>query len=125
MAVDFCQSYLVPPPSTAYGFLLSMVGETDFMAYAGASLAIQVESLPEVSTIVRRNFRWKDKKARMAPANRAPKKIEVLRGLNCRVYLNHLELEARVQNAIAHPETVDRFGALSLGESKYLVNAID
>ena len=50
------------------------------------------------------------------------------RGVEFEVLIDSKEdpnnLEERLRNAIAHPETIDRFGALSLGHSCDLIDDV-
>lgn len=39
-AREYAETYPVPPPSTVYGMLLSLIGETDRYKHCGTQLAI-------------------------------------------------------------------------------------
>lgn len=128
-AREYAQTYPVPPPSTVYGMLLSMVGEMDRYKHCGVQLAIALLSTPEKSTIVRTMRRFK-KKDLQDSANARPDYQEILTHLNFVVWVDAGEdaaqpqLPERLQQALTHPEQIDRFGGLSLGESRDLVNSI-
>ncbi len=51
---EYGKTYPVPPPSTVYGMLLSLVGETDARRHCGVRLAIAMISQPQKSTILRK-----------------------------------------------------------------------
>jgi len=54
-ARDYKETYRYPPPSTIYGFLLSLVGEEDMTAHLGVKLAIGlIGDDPPISRIVRK-----------------------------------------------------------------------
>jgi CRISPR-associated protein Cas5t len=61
-AREYAETYPVPPPSTVYGMLLSMVGEMDRYKHCGTRLAIALISHPQKSTVIRtfRRFKKKD-----------------------------------------------------------------
>ena len=54
-ARDYKETYRYPPPSTVYGFLLSLVGEVDMTAHLGVKIAIGLMGDdPPISCIVRK-----------------------------------------------------------------------
>lgn len=118
--VEFDRQYRtthrVPPPLTCYGFLLSLVGETRMDAYLGTRVTAGLVSAPAKSTILR--------KIRRDGKGEKPDVQEVLAGVDLLVWFDGAALEARVLNALLHPEAVERFGGLSLGESTFLVNSV-
>lgn len=124
---EYSASYKYPPPATIYGFLLSLVGETDRTRHVGVKIAIGILSHPK-STVVLRTFKRLKEKDINAKANSRPDYQEVLCGLNYIICVDSSEdknlLENRIHQALEHPETVDRFGGLSLGESRDLIDDI-
>lgn len=128
-AREYVESYPVPPPSTVYGMLLSIVGEMDRYKHCGAQLAIALVSRPQKSTVIRTFRRFKRKEIN-APENARPDYQELLTDIQFVVWVQpetetcSPTLVERLQTAFTHPETIDRFGGLSLGESRDLVNAI-
>lgn len=129
-ALDFWETYPAPPPSTAYGFLLSLVGETDRSRHIGAELAVGILQEGALSTVLRTAWRTKDAKAGPGVGNnRTPVLREVLTGLAVAIGVrtgadqNQPALASRVQGILdgAWP---DRFGGLSLGESTFLVDEV-
>jgi CRISPR-associated protein Cas5t len=129
-AREYAQTYPVPPPATVYGMLLSMVGEMDRYRHCGIKLAIALLNEPEKSTILR-TFRRFKKKQIFDPTNARPDYQELLSDIQFIVWVASGTDKAqptlcqRLTDAIANPETVDRFGGLSLGESRDLVNGIN
>ncbi len=129
-ALDFWETYPVPPPSTAYGFLLSLVGEPDRQRHAGTEVAIGLLQEGAISTVLRTAWRTKDGKAGPGVGNnRTPVLREVLTGLAVAIGVRtgtdpgHPALVERVQ-AVMNGAWPDRFGGLSLGESTFLVNDV-
>ena len=124
---EYSASYKYPPPATIYGFLLSLVGETDRTRHVGVKIAIGILSHPK-STVVLRTFKRLKEKDINAKANSRPDYQEVLCGLNYIICVDSSEdknlLENRIQQALEHPENVNRFGGLSLGESRDLIDDI-
>lgn len=128
-AREYAETYPVPPPSTVYGMLLSMVGEINRYRHTGTKLAIALLSEPAKSTVIR-TFRRFKKKEINAPENARPDYQELLTDIRFAVWIQPGDdaetpsLVERLQAAFIEPETIDRFGGLSLGESRDLVNSI-
>ena len=65
-ARDYKETYLYPPPSTIYGFLLSLVGEEDLKAHLGVKLAmVIIGDKPQISRILRKQRHHKFSKTHM------------------------------------------------------------
>lgn len=128
-AREYAETYPVPPPSTVYGMLLSMVGETDRYQHCGIQLAIALLSQPQKSRVIR-TFRRFKKKDIHDPTNARPDYQELLTDIQFIVWIVKGEdkaqppLTERIQQAFANPQAVSRFGGLCLGESRDLVNAV-
>ncbi len=126
---EYLETYPVPPPSTVYGMLLSLVGETDRYRYCGVKLAIAMLCDPEKSVTLRKLRRFKQKDINH-PTNVRPDYQEILTGIEFVVWVaagEELErpyLCDHICQAFANPASVSRFGALCLGESQHLVNRI-
>ena len=134
-ARDYKETYLYPPPSTIYGFLLSLVGEEDLTAHLGVKLAIGIVGHePSISRIIRKQRHHKFSKKHMGtyPPSQfsKPNFQELLTDLKVVVRVDSREesapvkLDDRVAIALATPEQITRFGGLSLGESWALINGI-
>ena len=124
-AREYLESEEVPPPSTVYGFLLSLVGEEDRYKYIGTELAYAILNRPELSVVMRTAWRIKNKKTPPGVGqNRRPDYQEILTGLEMAVWLVPGELAERVMEAGTSPQDINRFGGLSLGESRDLINDI-
>jgi CRISPR-associated protein Cas5t len=132
-ARDYKETYRYPPPSTVYGFLLSLVGEVDIMAHWGVKIAIGIiGDDPPISRIVRKQRHHKFSRDHLStyPTSKfsKPNHQELLTDLRIVVHLDSSEekstikLTERVAIAISTPEQITRFGGLSLGESWALVN---
>ena len=132
LAREYLETEPLPPPSTCYGFLLSLVGETDRYRHVGCRIAPVLLGRPEKSTIIRTVWRTKSKKLRMGDGNnRTPAQQELLTGVRLVLWLNSLDekeaepsLEQRVEKALTRPDLLERFGGLSLGESTHLVDQV-
>lgn len=145
-ARDYKETYLYPPPSTIYGFLLSLVGEEDLTAHLGVKLAVGIiGDIPPVSRIVRKqrnhkydnggsyhNIRVKEYGEGNYPPSQfsKPNFQELLTDLKIVIKLDSsnesttVKLDERVAIALHSPAQITRFGGLSLGESWSLINGI-
>lgn len=128
-AREFLESEALPPPSTCYGFLLSLVGEEDRRAHRGVRIAPALLSEPEESVVLRTI--WRVKKAPLGSAGNSKPDFQVLlSGVELLIWLDSSEeeaapgLEERVTRALADPAGIERFGGLSLGESTHMVDAV-
>ncbi len=127
---EYRETYPVPPPSTVYGMLLSLVGETDRYKHCGVKIALALLSEPAKSVTFRkmRRFRFKNLER---PKNTRPDFQEVLTGIELIVWVDDEEDNAkpslcdRITQAFTNPSSINRFGALGLGESRDLVNSVD
>lgn len=128
-AREYMETYPVPPPSTVYGMLLSLVGEEDRYKHCGVELAIALLSLPEKSLVIR-TFRRSKKKDIHDIENIKPDYQELLTHVEFVVWVApgkdtaKPSLPKRLQQALTNPASVNRFGGLCLGESRDLVNAV-
>ena len=134
-ARDYKETYLYPPPSTIYGFLLSLVGESDLTAHLGVKLAIGIiGDKPVISRILRKQRHHKFSKTHMKtyPPSQfsKPNFQELLTDVRVVIKLDSaqesatIKLDERVAIALTSPEQITRFGGLSLGESWALINGI-
>ncbi|NEP02829.1 MAG: type I-MYXAN CRISPR-associated protein Cas5/Cmx5/DevS [Symploca sp. SIO2E9] len=128
-AREYAETYPVPPPSTVYGMLLSMVGEMNRYKHCGVKLAIALLSKPEKSTVIR-TFRRFKKKDIHDPSNARPDYQELLTNIQFAVWVDsetesaQPTLSERLQIAFDNPASINRFGGLCLGESRDLVNFV-
>ncbi|MBS3026941.1 MAG: type I-MYXAN CRISPR-associated protein Cas5/Cmx5/DevS [Dolichospermum sp. DET50] len=128
-AREYAETYPVPPPSTVYGMLLSLVGEENRYKHCGVKLAIALLSEPEKSVVIRTSRRFKKKNIHDL-SNSRPDYQELLTNIELVVWLKTGEDQAtptlleRLQQAFNNPASVNRFGGLCLGESRDLVNAV-
>ncbi|MEL6988396.1 MAG: type I-MYXAN CRISPR-associated protein Cas5/Cmx5/DevS [Bacteroidota bacterium] len=126
---EYGKTYLVPPPSTIYGMLLSLVGETNSQKHCGVKLAIAILSQPQKSTVLRKMRRFKVSPLGN-PKNTSPEHQEILTDIKFIVWTESSQesvqptLVERIEQAKANPASVKRFGCLYLGESSNLVNSI-
>ncbi|BFM39096.1 CRISPR-associated protein Cas5 [Synechocystis sp. LKSZ1] len=132
-ARDYKETYLYPPPSTVYGFLLSLVGEEDLTTHLGVKIAIGlIGNHPPISRIVRKQRHHKFSKQRLGtyPSSKfsKPNFQELLTDLKIALVIDssgekaQVTLAERVAIAVSTPDQISRFGGLSLGESWAMVN---
>lgn len=133
-AREFWETHPVPPPSTCYGFLLSLVGEQDRKRHVGCRVTSGVFGEPSVSVVLR--TLWRIKTAKLPPGvgnNKTPGHQQLLTNVELVIWLDSTEergeaptLETRVEGALAPDRRGrnDRFGGLSLGESTHMVNEV-
>ncbi len=129
-AREFWETEEFPPPATCYGFLLSLVGEVDRRRHIGAKVCPALLGKPERSAVLR--TLWRVKKLPLgSPGNSRPDYQEILTGVRLVIWLDSTteanpgpSLEDRVLLALEHPEEIDRYGGLSLGESTHLVDEV-
>jgi CRISPR-associated protein Cas5t len=135
MAREYLETEIIPPPSTCYGFLLSLVGETQRSAHIGARVSAAIRGAPAISTVLRTMWRVKDRKLGSGQGNNArPDYQELLTNLELLIWLDSgdetglpaaINLEGKVIGAMKSKGAgVKRFGGLSLGESTHLVDQI-
>jgi len=124
-AREYLETERVPPPSTVYGFLLSLVGEEDRSSYIGTRIAYALMELPPISTVLRTVWRFKTKKVQPGiDSNRRPDYQEILTGLELFIRVYQGPLADRIAETLENPGSTNRYGGLSLGESRDLVNDI-
>jgi CRISPR-associated protein Cas5t len=130
-AREYLTTLPCPPPATVYGMLLSLVGEVERHAHAGAELALAVISQPARSTVIRTSWRVKsaDVPAGLG-GNKRPDYQELLTDVRLVIWVRRGADEAerplveRVRAAVDREESPVRFGALALGESTHLVDEV-
>lgn len=129
-AREFLETEQIPPPSTCYGFLLSLIGEPERTRHVGARVTCAAFEQPEISTVLRTV--WRVKKLPLGTVgNTRPDYQQLLTNNDILIWLDSSEeegsgpgLEQRVTNAVKHPSSIERFGGLSLGESTHLVDEV-
>ena len=129
-AREYLETEMLPPPSTCYGALLSLVGETDARRHLGARVSAGVVRAPEKSVVLRSLWQIKDRSAAQGTGqNAGPDFQEILTGAELLIWVDgsgesglNITLEQRVIEAFENPAAVNRFGGWSLGESTHLVN---
>ncbi|NOJ28409.1 MAG: type I-MYXAN CRISPR-associated protein Cas5/Cmx5/DevS [Nitrososphaera sp.] len=128
-ARDYLETYLVPPPSTVYGMLLSSIGEISRWRHVGTQISYALLKRPLVSSILRTKWRIKSERKPLGVGeNKTPDFQELLTGIEMAVRIRHgvdesvPSLAERIVNLLGLPAGINRFGALSLGESTHMVN---
>lgn len=128
-AREFLESFPVPPMATVYGMLLSLVGEEARFRHIGAEIALAMESDP-VSSLILRKVRRVRARDLEDPRNSRPDFQEILTNIRFQVWVSDREesikpaLAERLVEALTKPGQVSRYGALSLGESRDLVDEV-
>src|SRR5437868_7835792 len=77
LAREYLETETLPPPSTCYGFLLSLVGETDRRRHVGCRVAAVLISHPEKSVVLRTVWRVKARPLG-SPGNTRPDYQQIL-----------------------------------------------
>jgi CRISPR-associated protein Cas5t len=123
-ARSYAETYTLPPPSTIYGMLLSLVGERQRRAHFGVRLSIGFARRPRLSTVLKRLSRYKyGVPSKQATLGNAPDYVEVLCEIDSRVRVDSSResasptLEQRLSLALDSPECIERTGVLCLGLS--------
>lgn len=147
-ARSFGETYPLPPPSTVYGMLLSLVGESHRRNHLGLQLGFAYRCrfdnktcgdrcLPPIATTLRKLSRFKYGVGGKEGAK--PDYIETVCGIEFLCWVDSsqesardtiagdrenkkLNLEARITEALESPEKINRYGILSLGLSDDAVN---
>jgi CRISPR-associated protein Cas5t len=130
LAREYLETEPLPPSSTCYGFLLSLVGETQRQRHIGCRIAPVVIGGPERSVVLRTVWRVKKKKTPLgSPGNTRPDYQQLLSPVELVIWLDSAgernpgpTLEERTRAAFANPGEIERFGGLCLGESTHLVD---
>lgn len=125
-AREYLETERFPSPATIYGFLLSLVGEEDRNKYIGTQLAYAITHEAEISRVLRTVWRVKDKK--VSPGtnkNKRPDYQEILTGLELAIWVAKGDLVERLKKLSENPAEISRYGGLSLGESKDLVDEVE
>ena len=138
MAREYLETDEIPPPATCYGFLLSLVGETERERHLGAKVAPVLLKPAEQSVVLRTV--WRVKKTPLgSPGNTRPDFQQLLIDVQLLIWLDssneerpadssaaNCTLEERVKIALdpKRRNEIERCGGLSLGESTHLVNDI-
>jgi CRISPR-associated protein Cas5t len=131
MAREYLETEMLPPPSTCYGFLLSLVGETKRARHVGCRVAPVLLNKSEISVVLRTVWRVKHTPLG-SPGNTRPDYQQLLTSVELVIWLDSTDelgdgprLEERVVQALTQPESINRFGGLSLGESTHLVDTVN
>ena len=132
LAREYLETEQLPPPATCYGFLLSLVGETDRRRHIGCRISPVILNKPDLSVVLRTVWRVKSKPLGSS-GNTRPDFQQLLTGVELVLWLdsadetpNVLTLEQRIDDAVFKKRFADisRFGGLSLGESTHLVDDV-
>jgi len=130
-ARNFLETEDVPPISTCYGFLLSFVGEVDRRRHIGARVTTGLIRDPNISKILCK--RWRHKNAKESLGNGQNRIVDYQYVLSNGIFAIVLDssdesklptLEERFLEAYNHPERVNRFGTLCLGENRHIVESV-
>ena len=126
---EYAKTYLYPPHSTIYGFLLSLVGEMNISRHCGVQLAIAMVSDPVKSKtlgIIHR-FKFKDENHL---GNKRPDFQEILTDIRFIVWMKkgfdsaNPNLVKRLQKCLTNPSYMERWGCLYLGQSDNLIDIV-
>lgn len=129
-AREYLSTEVMPSPSTCYGFLLALIGETDRRAHLGCRIGpvLYGDVNRRPSVVLRKVWRLRFKDQPLGQGSNAKPDFQQLHTeTKLVVWIDSSEeskssLEKRLQEALERPESVTRFGGLSVGESTHLVN---
>src|SRR6516162_5819906 len=103
LAREYLETEPLPPPSTCYGFLLSLVGETQRARHAGCRVAPVLLNDPEQSVVLRTVWRVKGRPLGSA-GNTRPDYQQLLSPVKVAIWIDSTEepeaadtLETRVR----------------------------
>lgn len=129
LAREYLETEPLPPPATCYGFLLSLVGETQRARHIGCRVCPVLLNHPEISVVLRTV--WRVKKTPLGSSgNTRPDYQQLLTPVEAVIWVDSSEeqaqetLEERIRDVVYHKKFADRFGGLSLGESTHLVDEV-
>jgi CRISPR-associated protein Cas5t len=129
LAREYLETEPLPPPATCYGFLLSLVGETDRRRHVGIRVCPVLLNRPAISVVLRTV--WRVKKTPLgSPGNTRPDYQQLLSPIRLLIWIDSAaeaaptSLEQRVRSVLDRPASIARFGGLSLGESTHLVDEV-
>lgn len=130
---EYQQTYPVPPPSTIYGMLLSLVGveREQKRDYADVRLAIALKDQPEIGRIFRKFRRVAQRSKKADPlTDRRPDYQELVLWLKFWLWIDGTKAENPLAEKICgaldteRRGNIIRHGALCLGESSHMVNDV-
>ena len=133
-ARDFQEALPAPPPATVYGMLLSFCGiQGDEMGrFTGTEIGVALSEEPEVSKVLRK-MRRDPSAAGSNPDGEPqfrPEYQELRTGLTMWVKVvesetsNETTLSDLLLQALRRPDSIERYGGVSLGESPFLVDSM-
>src|SRR6266849_164716 len=112
LAREYLETEPLPPPSTCYGFLLSLVGETSRKRHIGCRVAPVLIGKPRQSVVLRTVWRLK-KMPLGSPGNTRPDYQQLLSLVELVVWLDSSgerepgsSLEGRTRDALPDPARV-------------------
>lgn len=137
-ARSFAESYGLPPPSTVYGMLLSLIGEHFRKRHEGVRLAFAYKQMPRVATTIRKLSRYKyGIPNKQSTKGNAPDFIETLCNIEFLCWVDSAQekpdengetkganLEQRLLTALQNPQDITRRGVVCLGLSDDAVNDV-
>ena len=134
-ARSYWETYLFPPPSTVNGMLLSLIGEPNRLRCEGAEIAVallesELKLVPSVVLRTMWRFKGSSIPGQTEKGNTTPDYQELLTHIRLSIWVRPGERERekslaeRLRSALENPETITRYGGLSLGESTHLVDEV-
>lgn len=137
-ARSFAESYSLPPPSTVYGMLLSLVGEHFRRRHEGVRLAFAYKQMPRIATTIRKLSRYKyGIPSKQSTLGNTPDFIETLCNIEFLCWVDSTlekpdqdgdakgaNLEQRLLTALQNPQDITRRGVVCLGLSDDAVNDV-
>jgi CRISPR-associated protein Cas5t len=88
LAREYLETEALPPPATCYGFLLSLVGESNQNRHIGCRITAVLLGQPEKSVVLRTVWRIKNKKLLLGNgSNRSLAQQEILTSVRLVLWL--------------------------------------
>lgn len=123
------ETHEIAPPSTCYGFLLSLVGEYNKLKHEGVRLSTGLFSKPAVNTVLQFVRRLKEKDYNNK-SNSIPTWTQFLTDYHGVIFIDSSDeqggqsLEDRVQRAISDPNSTGRKFPLVIGDNTSIVDDV-
>ena len=130
---EYQETYPVPPPSTIYGMLLSLIGveREEKAQHANVKIAVALQDQPESGRIFRKFRRVAQARKNADPlTDRRPDYQELVLWLKFWLWVDDSKAENPLTEKInaaldeKRRRNIVRHGALCLGESSHMVNEI-
>ena len=101
LAREYLETELIPPPSTCYGFLLSLVGEEDRTRHTGVRVTPMLLGEPDQSVVLRTVWRVKNKPLGSS-GNTRPDYQQLLTGTELILWVDSTEEQNQQETLVSY-----------------------